>query len=274
MIDVTAMARLIAVGEVLLDVVAPAVEGRVAHVPVSVRAGGVPVNAALAAVRAGAEAAVAGRVGRDAAAAAIEHALAAAGVRSLLRADEALPTGTFVRVGDAIVADRGASAALTADDVPEPLTADAVVVSGYALLHVDTRPAARVALERADAPQVAVVAPAAPLLSRVGPDAFHELVRGATALFLNEEEAHLLTGATAGQACADLGRRYELTCVTAGAAGAYACRHGERARARAGPPPADATGAGDALAGTLLALLAGGAGLEASLAAACAAVGR
>ncbi|HZQ15291.1 MAG TPA: PfkB family carbohydrate kinase [Gaiellaceae bacterium] len=249
-------AGLVAVGEVLLDVVAPQAEGRVAHVPVSVRAGGVPVNVAVAAARAGVQAAVVGRVGRDAAAAAIEHALAAAGVTALLQRDETLPTGTFVRLGGRIAADRGASAALRAGDVPA-LEARAVVVSGYALLHEDTRPAARAALERARAEHVAVVAPAAGLMATVEPDEFHRLAAGATALFLNAAEARHLTAAGPRAACAELGRRYAVACVTAGADGAFASIDGALRHLPAPPALLDTTGAGDALAGTLLAQLVG-----------------
>lgn len=250
---------LIAIGEVLLDVVAPRASGRVTHAPVSVRAGGVPVNVARSAARAGARAAVVGRVGDDAASAAIERELADEGIAGHLAHDPALPTGTFLRAGDRVVADRGASAALTADDLPDPLAAGVVVVSGYALLHEDTRPAAREALERAAAEHVALVAPAASLVSRVDPATFHRLAEGATALFLNAEEAQLLTGAGPREACVELGRRYPLACVTDGPAGAFLGWDGSLTHLPAAGEPADTTGAGDAFAGSLLTrLLRGG----------------
>jgi ribokinase len=219
-----------------------------------VRAGGVPVNVARAAARAGARTAVVGRVGSDAAAAAIERALADEGIEAMLAHARDLPTGTFVRIGDRIAADRGASAALTAADVPDELDARAVVVSGYTLLHEDTRPAARGTLE-AGAETVALVAPSFPLLASVDPETFHRLAEGATALFLNAEEALHLTGAEPRAACAVLAERYRLACVTAGADGAFVSRDGSITHLPAGGRLVDTTGAGDAFAGTLLARL-------------------
>ena len=185
---------LVAVGEVLLDVTAPELSaGRVTHGPVRVRAGGVPVHAAVAAARAGARAAVVGRIGSDAAAAAIKDALARAGVDAQLAEDRERPSGTYVEAGDAIVADRGASAALAASDIPSPLVAGAVLVSGHALLHDDTEPAARLAVASARAGHVAVVAASARLIESLGPAVFHERAVGATAVFANADEARALT---------------------------------------------------------------------------------
>jgi sugar/nucleoside kinase (ribokinase family) len=77
---------LVCVGEVLLDVTMPPLaQGAVIHAPIEVRAGGVAVNAALAAALAGAHACVVGRVGRDPAAAAIRDALERAGVEARAR---------------------------------------------------------------------------------------------------------------------------------------------------------------------------------------------
>ena len=227
---------LVCVGEVLLDVSLPPLEpGRAVHAPVRVRAGGTPVNAALAAAERGARAAVVGRVGDDAAGAAIRAALAAAGVEALLATDERLATGTFVEAGDAIVADRGAGAALSPADVPDPLEAGAVLVSGYTLRHEDTAPAARAAVERARARYVAVVA---------------AHCDGANVLFANEAEARELTGLAPEPAALELARRYEYACVTLGAAGALAASGGRLERIP--PLGPDVTGAGDAFAAALL----------------------
>jgi sugar/nucleoside kinase (ribokinase family) len=127
--------RIACVGEIMLDVFVASGDR---HGPIRVRAGGTPVNAALAI---GSGAVVVGRVGRDPAAAAIREALA--GVEAGLAVDETLPTGTYVELADGTVrADRGANAALALDDVL-PLAADAVLLSGYAdlplLEHVDAR---------------------------------------------------------------------------------------------------------------------------------------
>ena len=259
---------LIAVGEVLLDVtVAELVPGRVSHAPVSVRAGGVPVNAALAAAALGARCAVVGRVGADPAAAAIRAELEAAGIEAILAVDEELPTGTFVESGQgearATSADRGASAALSPGDLP-PLVARAVLVSGHALLRDDTAPAARAALERAEAPLVAVVA--------AGPigDDFHERTRGAGLLLANEEEAKALTGFDPRDAAVALAELYELAVVTVGAEGAVAAANGEVVVARPSSRAEDDwAGAGDAFAGVLVASLAAGSELQQALESAC-----
>jgi ribokinase len=265
----------IAVGELMLDVIVPPLHAaRAVHDGISVRAGGVPVNAALAAARDGATAAVVGRVGDDPAAAAVERALSTAGVTPLLAVDRERSTGTFVQSGDAIVADRGANAALAPADVPASLEAHCVLVSGYALLHDDTEAAGRAAIERSGGLHTAVVTPAAPLLERVGARRFHRLAEGATAVVANREEARVLTGLEPPAAAAELAKRYSLACVTADAAGAFASTgrgvlHAPAAAAARG----DETGAGDAFAGALLASLARGSDLGEALAAAATAAG-
>jgi sugar/nucleoside kinase (ribokinase family) len=232
-----------------------------------VRAGGVPVNAALAAAAAGARCAVVGRVGSDPAAAAIRAALEAAGVEAILAVDDELTTGSFVESGSgetkAISADRGASALLSPADIPR-LEARAVLVSGHVLLRDDTAPAARAALESAVAPLVAVVA-AGP----IGAD-FHERARGANVLFANEDEAAALTGLDLREAALALAELYELAFVTAGAAGAVAASNGELVVARPREQTrSDRSGAGDAFAGVLLVSLASGAELQFALDQAC-----
>jgi ribokinase len=127
------MRDLIAVGELMLDVSAPPLAaGRTVHAPIAVRAGGAPVNAALAAAAEGADVLVVGRVGADPAGGLLREALRAAGVAATLAVDPRLPTGTFLEAGDSLAADRGANAALAPDDLPEQLEARAVLVSPYA----------------------------------------------------------------------------------------------------------------------------------------------
>lgn len=117
-------------GEALLDVVAASGSR---HGRVSVRAGGTAVSAAIAAAWAGADSATVARVGADAAGEAVRDALRSAGVDPLLAVDRDLPTGCYVRLGDEVVVDRGASAALTPEDVAAAAGADVVLVSGYTL---------------------------------------------------------------------------------------------------------------------------------------------
>lgn len=261
---------LVAVGEVLLDVTAPELSsGAVVHGPVRVRAGGVPVHAAVAAARAGARAAVVGRVGSDPAAAAIKDALARAGVEAQLVEDRERPSGTYVETRDAIAADRGASAALVPGDIPSPLVAGAVLVSGHALLHDDTVTAARLALTSARARHVAVVAASARLIDALGATAFHERAAGATVVVANAEEARALTNLGPAAAVVELARRYRFACVTAGDAGAFLAVGLEVVHVGVDPVAGDTTGAGDALAGVLLVSLARGIELHQALAAGC-----
>ena len=127
---------LVAVGDVMLDGALPApVPGRRVHGTIELRPGGSAANAALAAARLGARAAVVGRIGADAAGRLVADELAAAGVEVLLARDEAAPTGCVVVLGGSdVVAGPGASALLAPEDVPVPLEAGAVLVSGYSLL--------------------------------------------------------------------------------------------------------------------------------------------
>jgi sugar/nucleoside kinase (ribokinase family) len=268
--------QLAAVGEVLLDITMPQlVPGRVVHAPIEVSPGGTPVNAALAARALGAEASIFGRVGADAAGSAIRAALTEAGIDAHLAIDRAAPTGTFAEAGEgserAVVADRGASANLVPDDLPTSLAAGAVLVSGYALLHDDSGPAAVAALRRAVAPWIAVSMGPPGLIQRCGVEEVHARARGAGVFLANEAEAAALTGCEPEEAARELGRRYEIACVTIGARGAVAATGGRIERAA--PPsaaPGEVTGTGDAFAGVLLVSLARGAELGEALNEACA----
>ncbi len=151
---------LVAVGDVMLDGALPSlvVGGRV-HGRIELRPGGSATNAALAAARLGARAAVVGRVGAD----------AAAGVEPLLARDAELRTGCVVVVGGtSVVADPGASARLAPGDLPETLEAGAVLVSGYSLLQPGAEAAARRALERARTNLLAVDAASPHLVEAFG----------------------------------------------------------------------------------------------------------
>jgi sugar/nucleoside kinase (ribokinase family) len=267
---------LVAVGEVLLDVRAPScVPGRTVHAPVEVRAGGTPVNAAFAVAALGGRAAVVGRVGADDAGAAVRAALANAGIDDLLALDDEAPTGASVEVGTgtarSIVTGRGASANLDDRDVPDPLAAEAVLVSGYSLLNDDTAPAAVAALARARARWVAVLMAAPGLIERCGPEGVHARAQGANVVVANEAEAAALTGRPAEGAVAVLARRYEIACVTLGSRGAVASTSaGGIARAKPTSVSETArTGAGDAFAAAFLLSLTRGATVAAALEAAC-----
>jgi sugar/nucleoside kinase (ribokinase family) len=215
----------------MLDVLAVQPAPGERHGPVTVRAGGTVVTAALAASAAGATATVVGRIGRDAAAAAIRQALADAGVAAALAVDDELPTGTYVELGDTVVASRGANARLSRADFPT-LEVDAVLVSGYVLAHGDTRAAGEHALAL-DVRWRAVTGV---------PLGGYEVPGAANVLFANEQEIDRFDRAA-----------FEIVVLTRGAEGAYVLRDGKSDFL----PPTNVrgTGAGDALAGAFLASL-------------------
>jgi sugar/nucleoside kinase (ribokinase family) len=164
--------KLVAVGDVMLDVVADRLPGagERAHGTVELRAGGSAVNAALVARHLGADAQVVGRVGRDPAGDMIVGALEERGIDARLARDLELTTGTAVALAAAVVADRGANAGLSPDDLPSPLEGDALLVSGFALFQEGSRDAALAALESFDGEWTAVDL-ASPRLARADFDA-------------------------------------------------------------------------------------------------------
>lgn len=263
---------LIAVGDVMLDgaLPAPVAGGRV-HGRIELRAGGSAANAALAAARLGARAAVIGRVGVDAAGRLVADTLAAAGVEPLLARDSEACTGCVVVIGGtSVVADPGASVRLAPDDLPPTLEARAVLVSGYSLLQGRPEAAARAALERARTDWLAVDPGSARLVAAFGVDRFLEATAMAGVLLANAEEARALTGLSADQAARTLARQYRVVCVKLGRAGAIAASGGDVVRAEVQPVDrADTLGAGDAFAGGFLLSLSRGADLDSALRTGC-----
>jgi ribokinase len=224
------------------------------------RAGGSAVNAAVAAAEAGADASVFGRIGSDVAGDLVVASLAARGVTDHLARDAMLPTGVAVAFDDAVVADRGANAALSPDDVPERLEADALLVSGFALFQTGSAEAARAALDRYRG-EWAGVDLGSP---RLAGDA--ELTFSANVLFATAEEAYAVTGADPEAAARELATQFEIVCVKLGADGALAVRGAQVERAAARPVVrASWFGAGDAFAAAFLVALAGGDDLREAL---------
>jgi ribokinase len=268
---------LVAVGDVMLDVRVAAgslEEGGDVHGRVLVRPGGSASNAAVWAAQTGARTRVHGRVGTDTAGALIRDELIRRGVEPALTVDPDADTGTMLVVHEpgvrSMVADRGANARLTPDDLPDRIQATAVLVSGYALLHEPTFAAASAALERAEARFVAVDGASWPMLRDFGADRFLDATARANALFVNEREAGILTGRRGESAGDVLAERYPVVCVKLAEAGAIMWWEGLAIR-YAGTPveELDPTGAGDAFDGVLLAQLATGRSPGDALQAAC-----
>lgn len=259
--------RFLAVGEAMVDVVAPACEPGRSHAAVTLRAGGSAITAALAAHVLGCEATVVARVGADPAAALLRAALDGAGIAARFAVDSRLSTGSFVQVGERIVADRGANAAFATGDLGS-LEADALLVSGYVLLAEGTVEAGAAALAGAAA-WVAVDAASVRLIHAVGVAEARRRFEPAGVLLANAVEATALTGLGDPEAAArELAPRHEVVVVKVGAEGAVGIRGDLVARAPA--PPSDPwLGDGDAFDAGVLVGLARGLDLDASLALGC-----
>jgi sugar/nucleoside kinase (ribokinase family) len=272
MLDRMASHDVLTVGDVMVDAHAPPEALAGGHVIGKMRlhAGGSAANAAAWAAAAGARTGVVGRVGDDFAGRALRRELEARGMDALLAVDSELPTGCVLTLGERTVAERGANARLNPGDVPAPLEAGAVLVSGYVLLHDDSGAAGLTALDRAHSAWIAVDAASARLLKRYGRERFLDATRPATVLLLNADEASALTGEEPEHAAQELAGLYRLVCVKRGADGAVACFDGTLQHTDTPPIPlVDGSGAGDAFAGALLAALASGRSIGLALEAGC-----
>ncbi len=233
--------RLVAVGELLVDVVA---DGAGHDARIRLEPAGSAFNAAAAAAAAGAEASVVGTVGNDAAGRMILSELAARGIRAEVTVTSGR-TGTFLLADGTVRVDRGVGHELV---LPRRIGGDAVLVSGYV-------PAAAEALRRADAGWTA--------LDAAG---LAELPTGSDVVIANEEAARRLTAAEPDEACRLLARGRRLAVVTLGARGAVAVAGERMERSVPEATVADAPGAGDAFGAVLLVALAEGDELAVALA--------
>jgi sugar/nucleoside kinase (ribokinase family) len=260
----------IAVGDVMLDVAVDAEElarGGDVHGDVVVRPGGSASNAAVWAAAEGAKVRLHGRVGDDLAGRLLRESLEEHGVEAALAVDPDVRTGAVMVAREtwerSMVADRGANARLSPDDLPDVLEAGAVLVSGYLLFHPGSEAAGRAALERARAEHVAVDAASWPLLRDLGPGRFLQAAGPASVLLLNGKEAETLAGPDPEAAAAKLAERFALVAVKLGSQGVVVAAAGGVRRYPVEPvEEADPTGAGDAFDGVLLAALTLGAPLE------------
>ena len=268
---------LVCVGDVMLDIRVDAEtlkRGGDVHGRVHLQPGGTSSNAAVWAAWSGASVRVHGRVGDDLTGRTLRDELSDRGVEPALTLDPGAPTGTMLVLHEpgerSMVADRGANARLEPGDLPDRIEAGAVLISGYLLLHDAGHDAAIAAIERADAPWIAVEAASWPLLEPFGIDRFFEVTRSANAVFANEREAVALTGAEGEDAARVLGERFRLAAVKLGERGAIVVIDGVIHR---GAPETvdeiDPTGAGDAFDGVLLSWLARGTDPADAIARAC-----
>jgi 2-dehydro-3-deoxygluconokinase len=261
----TSQPRFVAVGDVMLDVVcaeSPPPGSRV-HADVSVKAGGSAVNAAWAAVAAGASALVIGRIGADRVGDLVLGELSDGGIESRLARDTELPTGVVVALpGEertvSLVARRGANARLSPTDIPEAVDGEALLVSGFALFQSGSAAAGRAALELFTGTWGAVDL-ASPVLAAAAADHFDQTTAAANVIFGTADEARALTGAGPEEAALALASHFAVACIKLGEDGAIVAhgggieRRAAESRTRRSP-----VGAGDAFAGALLVALAKG----------------
>ena len=263
--------RFAAVGDVLVDVISaqtPHPPQRV-HAPVGIRAGGSAANAAVWAAALGADATVVGRIGADPAGDLVERMLAGRGIEAALARDPDLPTGVAVALGTAVVASPGASAKLAAEDIPDPLSGDALLVSGFSLFQDDSAAGAQAALKRFDGRWIAVDL-ASPRLAATAD--LNAVCAGANVALATAEEALAVTGSEPEEAVRTLAARFGLACVKLGEQGALAAEGNRVLRCSMSPVERRSRfGAGDAFAAALLVALAEGESLEQALGAGCAA---
>jgi sugar/nucleoside kinase (ribokinase family) len=266
-----ASVRFLAVGDLLVDVIseqeAPG-PGTRAHAPVAIRAGGSAANAAVWAVVLGAAATVVGRVGADPTGDLVERVLIDRGIDAHLARDRDLPTGVAVALGAAVVAAPGASAKLAPEDVPDRLTGDSLLVSGFSLFQAGSAAGARAALERFEGPWVAVDL-ASPRLAAAAD--LEDACSGANVALATAREAQAVTGSGPEEAVRELAGRFGLACVKLGEEGALAAEGARIIRARADSVVRRSRfGAGDGFAAALLVSLADGRSIDEALHAACA----
>jgi sugar/nucleoside kinase (ribokinase family) len=266
---------LVCVGDVMLDVHVASralARGGDVHGRVALRPGGTSANAAVWAAWSGGSSAVIAAVGDDLVGRLCSEALAerGVGVRGIVRRPS--PTGVMVVITEAgdrsMVADRGANAALEPDDV-RGIEAEAVLVSGYLFLQEPGHDVASAAIEGARTPLLAIEAASWPLVDAFGPERFFAETSRCDVVLANEREAKALVGLHGEEAARALGERYRFAAVKRGAAGAVLSVDGQLLVGNAEPvEELEATGAGDAFDGVLLAELARGRAPREALAAA------
>jgi sugar/nucleoside kinase (ribokinase family) len=261
---VTALTRVVVVGDLMTDTVAHAslalARGSDTPATVTMHGGGSGANIAAWLAVDGGEVAFVGRRGADIAGRNRDMELMGYGVDARLVMDPERPTGTCVVMvthkGDhTMLSDPGANAALSPDDLPQDLFTPGghLHVSGYTLLNPGSRQASLAALSHADRANMSISvdgASAAPL-ERVGAEPFLQLTNGAALLFVNAAQGKVLTGRDdPGQAARVLNAWYPHVVMKLGPDGAMMYSGGRPEPVRVPAQPVervtDGTGAGDA----------------------------
>jgi ribokinase len=263
--------RVVVVGDIATDVVArlsgPLQGGSDTGAAVTMYGGGSAGNVAAWLAFVGVPVTVVGRVGADAAGRTRVDELALAGVDVQAAVDRDRPTGCVVVLVDpdgerTMVPDRGASAALSPADVPAALFDGPPAhlhLSGYPVLHAQSREGALAALDRARVAgwTISVDASSTAPLRTAGASRFVEWTQEAGLCFANADEASVLAGpgAPAEHARHLAASAYGEAVVKLGAAGALWSDGAAVVEIPARPVRAtDTTGAGDAFAAGFLSI--------------------
>jgi len=261
------MSRLVVIGSLICDQMMrvpqlPERGGDVLAGPIEAQPGGA-FNIVAAAARLGMPTVVAGRLGTGPAGAMLAEALAELDVEVLLPRSLDGDSGTCIGLIEpdgerTFVTSPGVEQEIHADDLAAISWGehDWVYVSGYDLLYPSTGPAVAGLLERWS-PATLLVDPG-PLVREVPDDVLDAVLASATVLSLNEREAALMGGIAA--LWPRLGRDEAAIVARLGADGAVLHRRGRAPLRVPGHKVevVDSTGAGDAHAGALLAMLAEG----------------
>jgi sugar/nucleoside kinase (ribokinase family) len=198
----------------------------------------------------------------------VEGVLVDRRIEARLSRDPEQTTGVAVVLDSSVVASSGASARLAPRDIPDPLTGDALLVSGFSLFQESSAAGARAALERFTGRWVAVDL-ASPRLA-AGTD-LDEMCSGANVVLATADEVRAVSGLEPGEAVRELAARFGLACVKLGEEGALAANGEQVIRARVDAVTRRSrSGAGDAFAAALLVSLANGQSIDEALDAACA----
>jgi len=257
----------VVVGDVMVDVLAlmstRLARGSDTPARVSSGGGGSAANVAAWLAWQGVATTYVGRVGDDTLGDQAVAALTALGVDARTQVSDR-PTGTCIVLVEpdgerSMLPDTGANATLSPTDLPvEAFRPGAHLhLSGYPLLHEESRAAALAALHLAREARmtVSIDPSSAALLERAGQQQFLDWTRGASLLLANDEEARLLSGrASATDAAGVLAEVYAEVVVKLGDRGAL-WQGGfitASAPAEVGVEVVDTTGAGDAFAAGFL----------------------
>lgn len=261
-------ARVLVVGDVMTDIIAvpegPLARGTDRRATIRMCPGGSGANQAVWLGAMGVRTSFVARVGA-ADKPQLEAYFRGFHVEPLLIADPRLPSGMLVTIVDpdgerSFLTDRGANLMLAPSDLPVWLLDETrlVVLSGYSFFADGPRGAVQwlAAEARVRGVPFAVDAASAGFLADVGAEHFLQWIGGANLLFVNRDEARLLTGSDDPEVqMRTLGQAAGRVALKLGADGAMlGDRNGILHRLPApAVEPVDTTGAGDAFAAAFIA---------------------